>query len=266
MTRNTDLGQFGSIDQTDASEVFVQFLDDASAEESFRTYKSTMQDWLSVAAQGRILDVGCGTGDDVRAMASAFASSTVIGVDNSNAMIAEAKRRGVPANVEFQVADATGLPFPDGSFQAVRADRSLMHVPESRDAVAEMVRVTQGRVIVYEVDFETLVIDVPDRDLARRVVRTWCDGFRDGWLGRRMPGLFAELGLTDIQVLPHVLRLTPTLAMPILGQPTTERAVAAGTITRAEADVWLAMLNELQQSGQFFSTLTGYLVAGTSGG
>ena len=141
-----------------------------------------------------------------------------------------------------------------------------MHVPDAPKALAEMARVTRGRVVVYEVDFETVVIDVPDRSLARKVLHTWCDGFRDGWLGRRMPGLFADLGLTDVRVASHVLHLTPTLALPILGRATTERALAAGTITRAEAEAWLGLLDDLQRRGRFFATLTGYLVAGTSAG
>ncbi|HZZ80645.1 MAG TPA: methyltransferase domain-containing protein [Gemmataceae bacterium] len=190
----------------------------------------------------------------------------VVGVDNSVAMIEEAKKRGAPPNVEFRIAEATNLPFADGSFQASRADRSLMHVPDAPTAIAEMVRVTRGRVVVYEVDFETVTIDVPNRDLARKIIHCWCDGFREGWLGREMPGLFGAMGLTDVQIIPHVLRLTPALALPIMDQSTTERAVTAGTITRAEAESWLGTLDELQRSGRFFATLTGFLVCGVSSG
>jgi SAM-dependent methyltransferase len=262
----TDLGQFGKIDQTGDPGHFVRFLDAACAEESFRIYKRQLMEWMAIEPGDRLLDVGCGTGDDVREMAlAASARCEVIGVDNSVAMIEEAKRRGIPANVEFHVADAAALPFAGGSFAASRADRSLMHVADVRKSLVELVRVTHGRVVVYEVDFETVVIDVPDRVLARKVIRTWCDGFRDCWLGRRMPGLFADVGLTNVQVVPHVLRLTPTLALAIMGRSTTERAVTAGTITPAEAEGWLGLLDELQQRSRFFATLTGFLVVGTSG-
>src|SRR5262249_42877911 len=199
----TDLAQFGKIDQTGDPDHFVRFLDAACAEESFRAYKSQLTEWMKLETGGRYLDVGCGTGDDVREMALASSGSVAVGVDNSEAMIEEARRRGTPPNAEFHVAEATALPFADGSFPASRADRSLMHVPDARKALAEMARVTRGPVVVFEVDFETATIDVPDRALARKVIHTWCDGFRDGWLGRRMPALFAEMGLTQIQVVPH---------------------------------------------------------------
>jgi len=263
---NTDLGQFGAIDQTGDPGHFVRFLDAACAEESFRVYKRQLTEWMAVEPGGRLLDVGCGTGDDVREMAMAFARSEVVGVDNSVAMIEEAKRRGTPPNVDFRVADATALPFADGSFHASRADRSLMHVSDPWKAVAEMARVTRGSVVVFEVDFETVVVDVPDPILARKVIHFWCDGFRDGWLGRRMPAMLTELGLTDVQVVPHVLRLTPTLALAIIGKSTTERAVTTGAITPVEAQRWQDLLDELERRGRFFATLTGFMVVGTSAG
>jgi SAM-dependent methyltransferase len=166
--------------------------------------------------------------------------------------------------VEFAPADALALSFADDSFDGCRADRSLMHVPEARRALAEMLRVTRpgGRIVVYEVDFETLVLDTPHKATARAVVRTWCDSVRDGWLGRRIPGLLRDLGLREVAVWPHTLLLPPALAVPILGPTTVERAVRQGALVAAEGQAWLAHLDELQQGGRFFSTLTGYLVAG----
>jgi hypothetical protein len=143
-----------------------------------------------------------------------------------------------------------------------------MHVPDARAALLEMVRVTRpgGRVGVFEVDFETVVIDTDQRVLARKVARTWCDGFRDGWLGRRMPALFREVGLSQVRVQPHALLLTPPLALPILGQATVDRALAQGTLTPLEGRTWLAHLDDLERSGRFFSSLTGFLVCGQKGG
>jgi SAM-dependent methyltransferase len=182
-------------------------------------------------------------------------------------MVAEARRRaeGQELPIEFHLGDATRLPFADDSFDGCRADRSLMHVPDPQQALSEMVRVTRvgGRVAVYEVDFETLAPDVRDRSLARRVAHAWCDGFRDGWLGRRIPGFLRDLGLKDVTVEPHTLILTPELALPLLGQTTVARAVEAGTVSQAEGRNWLEHLDELQRTGRWFCTLTGFLAAGT---
>jgi ubiquinone/menaquinone biosynthesis C-methylase UbiE len=263
----TSLAEFGRIDRTGDPAHFVRFLDAASAEGSFQAYKRLLGQFLNLEPGVRLLDIGCGTGDDARAMAELVGpNGRVVGVDNSQAMITEAEKRaaGQPLSVEFRVADALHLPFPDDSFDGVRADRSPMHMPDPRQALAEMVRVVKpdGRVVVYEVDFETLVLDVDEKALARKMVRCWCDGFRDGWLGRRFPWMFRQVGLKEVTTVPHVLVLTPALAQLLVGETTVNRAVAQGTLTPAEGQAWLAHLDEVQRQGRFFSTMTGFLVAG----
>lgn len=261
------LVEFGRIDQTADPEYFIRFLDAACAEDSFQAYKQRMNDLLELSTAQRVLDVGCGTGDDARAMAKHLCKGGfIVGIDNSQAMIAEACKRadGLNLPIEFRVADVLHLPVEEGSFDSCRADRSLMHVPDVPRALAEMMRVTRpgGRVVVYEVDFETLVIDADDRILARKVSNTWCDGFRNGWLGRRIPRILADLGLRELQVWPHTLILTPTLVTPLLGAPTVDRAMEKGAVTQSEGRDWLRHLDDLQRTGRFFSTLTGFLVAG----
>jgi ubiquinone/menaquinone biosynthesis C-methylase UbiE len=263
----TRLMEFGKIDQTADPAYFIRFLDAACAETSFQIYKRRMIDLLGLPGNQTILDVGCGTGDDARQMAQFIGGQgRIVGVDNSQAMLAEARQRAAGQNlpVEFQIGDAQALPFDADTFDGCRADRSLMHVPDTRKALSEMLRVAKpgGRIVVYEVDFETLVIDAVDRALTRRILHTWCDSFPDGWLGRRIPGLLRDLGLQDLTIVPHTLVLTPALALPLLGAATVDKAVKGNSITPAEGQAWLEQLDRLQHTGHFFSTLTGFLVAG----
>jgi ubiquinone/menaquinone biosynthesis C-methylase UbiE len=261
------LSAFGRIDQTGDPAYFIHFLDAACAEASFQAYKRRLVELMGLGGCLRFLDVGCGTGDDVRAMAELVGSrGQVVGVDSSQAMIHEAQRRAAALEqshrVSFQVADALALPFGAGTFVASRADRSLMHVGDARQAVAEMVRVTQSKVAVFEVDFETLTLDTDKRALMRRIANAWCDSFRNGWLGRHMPALFVDVGLREIIVEPHTLMLTPELSRLLLGSATVDKAIEQGVLSPAEGQEWLRHLDDLQQSGRFFSTLTGYLVCG----
>jgi len=266
---STHLAEFGRIDQTRDAAYFIRFLDEASAQPSMQAYKRHMNELLELKPGMEVLDVGCGTGDDARVMAERVApTGLVVGIDNSQAMIEEAHRRAQGlSNIAFRVIDAAKLPMHDECFHASRADRSLMHVPDSKQVLAEMIRVTKpgGRIVVFEVDFETLTIDAQDRLLARKIIHTWCDGFKNGWLGRSMPRILRELGLREISVTPYVMILTPGMALPLLGAATTQRAVQNGTVTLAEGQTWLAHLDELQRTGRFFSTMTGFLVAGRKG-
>ena len=94
-----------------------------------------MIDALGPSSGPRILDVGTGTGR--AAIALAKAGADVVGVDASEEMLAVARDRAreAGARVQFDVADAHRLPFPDRSFDSAVCFRMLMHTPEWRQYV-----------------------------------------------------------------------------------------------------------------------------------
>ncbi|MDL5351455.1 bifunctional demethylmenaquinone methyltransferase/2-methoxy-6-polyprenyl-1,4-benzoquinol methylase UbiE [Microbacterium sp. zg-YB36] len=99
----------------------------------------------------RILDLAAGTGASSVALAASGAE--VVAADFSPGMIAEGRRRhGGVANLSFVEADATALPFEDGSFDAVTISFGLRNVNEPRKALAELLRVTApgGRLVICE--------------------------------------------------------------------------------------------------------------------
>jgi ubiquinone/menaquinone biosynthesis C-methylase UbiE len=258
---------FTDVDRTNDPDYFIRFLDEASADESFQAYKQHSFELLDLQPGQHVLDIGCGTGEDARAMAQRVTpGGLVVAADGSQNMIdtAEERAAGCSLPVEFQVADAHHLPFADDSFEASRADRIFMHLESPAQALREMLRVTRthGQVLVYEVDFETLTVDLPDRALTRKIVNTWCDGFRNGWLGRHIPALFREVGLNEVRITPATLWLRYPLVMQMIGPSTVERASAAGALARAEGEDWLRQLQQHHEAGLLFCTLTGFLVVG----
>lgn len=89
---------------------------------------------------GRTLDLGCGEGRLSRDLAKL--GHEVVGVDASPTMIAAA-REATP-EMELYLADAAGLPFPDGSFGLVLAFMSLQDVDDLAGAVGEAARVLRA--------------------------------------------------------------------------------------------------------------------------
>ena len=71
---------------------------------------------------GRCLDLGCGTGVNLRRLTDADWS--VVGVDLSSDQLRRARDRA-PTGVELVQADATALPFGDATFDAVAS--ALLH-------------------------------------------------------------------------------------------------------------------------------------------
>lgn len=105
-----------------------------------------------------VLDVGCGTGTlAIAAARRVGASGVVCGLDASPPMIARARRKARKAGlaVDFQVAVAENLPFPDRRFDVVLSTLMLHHLPRKarQQCAKEIGRVLKMGGRVLAVDF-----------------------------------------------------------------------------------------------------------------
>ena len=90
-------------------------------------------------APERALDLGTGTGAAAFAIAQRFPEAEVVGVDLSERMLAEARRKTPPElseRVRFQQADGAHLPFEDGSFELVGLANMIPFFDELQRVVA----------------------------------------------------------------------------------------------------------------------------------
>jgi SAM-dependent methyltransferase len=101
---------------------------------------------------GRILDVGCGTGSLSFAVAKVIPEATIVGIDFSTAYVGYSAARSSSARLVFHCADATALPFADGTFDAALSLLVLNFVADAEKAAWEMRRITRpGGVVVASV-------------------------------------------------------------------------------------------------------------------
>jgi ubiquinone/menaquinone biosynthesis C-methylase UbiE len=260
---------FTDIDRAADPAGFVRVLDALTALDFIRVYKRRTFELLALQPGERVLDLGCGTGDDLHDLAHRVGpSGRVVGVDRSETVIAEARARvrGTTLPIAFQVADADALPFAAATFDACRADRVFHHLEHPHQAFGELLRVARsgGRVLLFEPDFETAIVDAPDRALTRRLLNAFCDGYQDGWMGRRLLGLFREAGLAEIAVEPVTVLLTDlSQANAVLAlEDTVARAAAADLVAGADGAAWLDALRAASEAGRFFAAVSGFIVAG----
>jgi ubiquinone/menaquinone biosynthesis C-methylase UbiE len=105
-----------------------------------------------------VLDIGCGTGTlAIAATRHVAPTGVVCGIDASAPMIARARRKAAKAgvDVDFQVAVAEKLPFPDGRFDVVLSTLMLHHLPRKtrHECAKEICRVLKVAGRVLAVDF-----------------------------------------------------------------------------------------------------------------
>ena len=107
---------------------------------------ATLQRLLDLQATGRYLDIGCGAGHYIGALAAHGGAWT--GIDVSERMLKEA-RRALP-DVAWQLADAERLPFDDGTFDGAIATLVIHHFKALPGPVKEVRRVLRrGRFVIF---------------------------------------------------------------------------------------------------------------------
>jgi ubiquinone/menaquinone biosynthesis C-methylase UbiE len=95
-----------------------------------------------------VLDVACGSG--TAALVAARRYCEVIGIDYVPALIERARARAAAEalKVDFRVADAQALPFPEASFDVVLSVYGVQFAPDQARAASELIRVCRpgGRI------------------------------------------------------------------------------------------------------------------------
>jgi ubiquinone/menaquinone biosynthesis C-methylase UbiE len=248
---------------------WIEYLDTVARLDYMTAVKREITERLELQEGDAVLDAGCGTGDDARGMVTYVGpSGRVVGLDASEETLAEARQRVSEAGiaVEFVHGDVHELPFADATFSAVRAERMLQHVEDPRRAMGELARVTRpgGRVVIFDTDWETLIVDADDIATTRAILQEKCRLLRHGWIGRRLSGLMHEAGLEDITALPRSLVVTDgPLAISLHGlQPAAESALRRGRITREQCDAWFADILHKHADSRFFCSVTAFIVVG----
>ena len=189
---------FRDVDAT-TSDKIIRCLDCLQSLAAGRAYKERALHLLALEPGLSALDVACGLGDDVVRMQAQGVRA--VGVDRSRTLIAAAQSRHADSGCEFVVADGAVLPFADGSFDAVRIDRSLQHIAQPGTIVREMARVARrGSVVLCaEPDWGTFLIGGRHNAVTERIQHDWIRSFQNPWIGRELLSLLADAGLRDIR-------------------------------------------------------------------
>lgn len=228
--------------------------------------RRAVRETLALQPGERVLDIGSGPGLLAQEMAAAVGvGGRVHGVDLSASMLAIAGRRaGAPgaAPIALAEADATSLPFADGSFDAAVSTQVYEYVADIPAALAEARRVVApgGRLLVLDTDWDSVVWRSDDDERMARVLSAWDEHLAHRSLPRALPELLARGGF----------RLERSVAVPLLNVGYDRNTYSAGMLELVapfvagrrgvdadEADAWARDLRAM--GGRYFFSLTRYL-------
>jgi SAM-dependent methyltransferase len=155
----------------------------------------------------RILDLGCGTGEVTRRLATRFPQATLTGVDILEGNLALARRDSAAFGdrIHYEQGDAFALQYADASFDLVVCRHMSQAVPDFPLVLAEITRVLKpgGWLHLLSEDYGMLHMPVIERD-GRQFDpdRFWNENAVaylhgigcDGRVGRHSPTLLAQAG------------------------------------------------------------------------
>lgn len=266
MTRQTG---FSDVDGSGQSAALVEYL--AALATALGDMRREDYESLQLAPDAAVLDVGCGAGEVCVDLAQRVGPrGRVAGVDPSEAMIAAARQAATASGpaIELQVASIYALPFPDATFDAVRAERVFQHLDDPEAGLREMIRVARpgARVMVIDPDHSQhgMALDTAEeRRVFEASMRAAAKMITNFHVGSRLRAMFLRAGLADVRQLVRAIEIGyPAYGRALFLPERLASAIEAGEITEAQAQRFEAALAARDRAGTFFANAIGYSVVG----
>ena len=237
------------------------------------------RDWLLSLVDfppgGAILDVGCGKGSDLLALAARVQDpeASFVGVDASADHLAAAQASSKDERVEFlQAKVGPGLGFGDETFDVLLTQNVLECIPDLDAFIPELARVLRpaGQILASHDDWDTQVFNGSDCERTRRILRAWADSKQswmdhsDPWMGRRLWGYLEGSGLFEGEVQVRVTTNTE-FAEPWHGYRMAHWLVGGvkrHLVSESEYEDFLADLREHAANGSYFWSINRYVYVG----
>ena len=221
--------------------------------------------WFDPRPGERILDVGCGTGVNDLALGKLVGpAGMIVGIDNSEAMLAIARAKASTDNVEYRRMAVEEMDFPADSFDGVVCTQVLGYVADPVPVIRSLLRVAKpaGRVFIAETDWDTLAYSIPDKELQRKVTLSFTDHHGDGWVGRRLYAMCREAGASEIELHPYVIH-NAEYSIRRFGGPLSyiirDYLLRTQKCTEEEVRRWCKLLSDAFDDHTYFFSLSRFV-------
>ncbi|GAB0103033.1 hypothetical protein JMUB6875_20050 [Nocardia sp. JMUB6875] len=249
----------------DGQDQLVDVNDLQAALPGIRRLRAWAHDALATRPGESAVDIGSGTGSEVLTFADRVGpTGTALGVEPDPDLLLAAERRAAQAgsSATFVSGDAYGLPVGSESFDVALCERVFQHLTAPARAAGEIARVLRpgGRVVVMDSDWGTAIVHPGDRHVVHEVIETMIAGTTNPFAGRRLAGQLTAAGLVVDDIASHALIQDGSVGAGALVARVADRAVARGSISKAQRTQLLADLETGAASGDIHLSVTIFAV------
>lgn len=136
------------------------------------------------------VDLACGTGDLMKRLAARYPDASILGIDITPAMIAQAGTVRASARCRFKVGDMAATGLPAASVDIVTGGYALRNAGNLDEALAEIARILKPDGVAAFLDFSKPSFR-PVQWLTAGLLRSW-GGFW-GWRVHRNPDVYGYI-------------------------------------------------------------------------
>lgn len=233
-----------------------------------RNLKHYIFSQMELKKGARILDLGCGNGDDMKLLQHMYPQFGL----QITAIDKETPQEPIPDITFLQHDLNTPVPLPDASFDIIYSHNFFECVSDKQAHLKELHRLlADGGVVVYShTDWDSQLMDGPDKDLIRKVFHAYAEWQQpwmtdiDSWMGRRLNGIFQTSGLFKGNVTSYTIVNTAfqegNYCFNMIHS--FQELVESGLIKQAEYDTIYSHIQEYQKQNMFFYSITTFIYQG----
>jgi ubiquinone/menaquinone biosynthesis C-methylase UbiE len=268
--QNDLYGQLANASATQVNPLAAGLLETLD-DQRFSSMRDGFLDDLRLYPGASTLEVGCGPGVLLESIHERTGpDGAIVGLDLNPHFISVASQRVEMLGIQsarYLTADCHTLPFEDGTFDAVVAEKLLMHVAPISRAIREMARVLTvgGRLVLVDYDPYSAFAAGPNPTITSRILASAATVYASPQAARETARACVDAGLYVEKVRGHLLVFEDPQARTARGiapvwadHAIMGRQVDPGTVQR-----WLRAVDRAVEQRQFLIAIPHIITVAT---